>query len=480
MKPTAKILFALLMFAGLPGLKAQQTDKIFSIENGNMYLRISLKWDAAQRQRVAINFDIDSLAIENACKGDSEVVSQKSLWKVRKVGSDAIEIYKALDNSIIGKLNTNDVLIIDDKWLNTQATAAPSVASCGINKLRYANVFSYNHGVATFFLPSYTKAGKVYLSGSFNNWSTLSTPMTKVDSGWIVQLKLLPGKYTYKYIIDGKWSEDPNNFNKEWDQKGWNNSAIYCPNYEFYLEGRPNARKVFLAGSFNNWNDKSFAMLKGKKGWYLPIYLSEGIHAYKFIVDGEWMTDPKNPDVRDDGQGNQNSFIGVGEAYTFNLQGFTSAHKVVLSGSFNNWRTNEVLMQKNDSGWTAQYILAPGVYQYKFIVDNNWILDPNNPKTSETEGMRNSVLIVKPNYTFTLSKYLNAKKVCVSGSFNGWSENGYQMYKQDGRWVLPVYLSPGKQLYKFVVDGRWRTDPDNKLWEENEYGTGNSVLWIGQ
>jgi hypothetical protein len=29
-----------------------------------------------------------------------------------------------------------------------------------------------------------------------------------------------------------------------------------------------------------------------------------------------------------------------------------------------------------------------------------------------------------------------------------------------------------------IVDKEWKLDPGNELWEENEYGTGNSVLWI--
>jgi hypothetical protein len=28
------------------------------------------------------------------------------------------------------------------------------------------------------------------------------------------------------------------------------------------------------------------------------------------------------------------------------------------------------------------------------------------------------------------------------------------------------------------VDGKWMIDPANDLWEDNEFGTGNSVLWI--
>jgi hypothetical protein len=66
----------------------------------------------------------------------------------------------------------------------------------------------------------------------------------------------------------------------------------------------------------------------------------------------------------------------------------------------------------------------------------------------------------------------------VAGTFNGWNSKSYKMIYKDGRWTFPLYLSPGKHLYKFVVDDKWILDPDNKLWEENEYGTGNSILWI--
>ena len=52
------------------------------------------------------------------------------------------------------------------------------------------------------------------------------------------------------------------------------------------------------------------------------------------------------------------------------------------------------------------------------------------------------------------------------------------MARDDNGWYISLYLKPGKYTYKFVVDGKWILDPDNKLWEENEYGTGNSVLLI--
>jgi hypothetical protein len=52
------------------------------------------------------------------------------------------------------------------------------------------------------------------------------------------------------------------------------------------------------------------------------------------------------------------------------------------------------------------------------------------------------------------------------------------MQHKGDEWTFSVHLSPGKHLYKFIVDGVWMKDPDNKLWEQNEYNTGNSVIWI--
>ena len=123
-------------------------------------------------------------------------------------------------------------------------------------------------------------------------------------------------------------------------------------------------------------------------------------------------------------------------------------------------------------------MLAAGNYEYKFVADGKWMTDPANPfKTGEGE-QANSVLVVKPNHLFKLERHSDAKKVSLSGSFNGWSKPGYHMVLQDGVWSLPVSLKPGKYTYKFLVDSKWIIDPGNELWEDNEYGTGNSVLWI--
>lgn len=55
----------------------------------------------------------------------------------------------------------------------------------------------------------------------------------------------------------------------------------------------PNAKKVAVAGSFNNWNIKDLNAKKDTKGyWSAKVNLKPGRYEYKFFVDGTWVNDP--------------------------------------------------------------------------------------------------------------------------------------------------------------------------------------------
>ncbi len=53
-------------------------------------------------------------------------------------------------------------------------------------------------------------ARAVFLAGTFNNWNPQGIPLKTSGKGkWEVTLSLPPGKYEYRFIVDGKWIEDP-------------------------------------------------------------------------------------------------------------------------------------------------------------------------------------------------------------------------------------------------------------------------------
>jgi 1,4-alpha-glucan branching enzyme len=64
--------------------------------------------------------------------------------------------------------------------------------------------------VITFCCPS---ARSVASAGDFNDWSPTAHPMTHDEKNgiWTVRLWLEPGRYEYKFLVDGQqWWNDPN------------------------------------------------------------------------------------------------------------------------------------------------------------------------------------------------------------------------------------------------------------------------------
>lgn len=71
------------------------------------------------------------------------------------------------------------------------------------------------------------KAEKVFVAGSFNGWSKEATPLKAEEKGvFRTALALKPGKYTYKFVVDGAWTTDKENPRQEADDFGGNNSFL--------------------------------------------------------------------------------------------------------------------------------------------------------------------------------------------------------------------------------------------------------------
>lgn len=50
------------------------------------------------------------------------------------------------------------------------------------------------------------EAKEVFVAGDFNGWDTTSHPMKRDKEGvWKAKLRLLPGRYEYKFFADGQW-----------------------------------------------------------------------------------------------------------------------------------------------------------------------------------------------------------------------------------------------------------------------------------
>ncbi|MBI4373133.1 MAG: isoamylase early set domain-containing protein [Candidatus Omnitrophica bacterium] len=57
-----------------------------------------------------------------------------------------------------------------------------------------------------FYAPS---AEDVRLAGTFNHWDPSKYRLKKNPDGrWHLNLKLKPGRYEYRYMVDGNWEND--------------------------------------------------------------------------------------------------------------------------------------------------------------------------------------------------------------------------------------------------------------------------------
>jgi len=74
----------------------------------------------------------------------------------------------------------------------------------------------------------------------------------------------------------------------------------------------PEAKEVYLAGEFNNWQTNEEArMTKDNGTWKKKLNLKYGKYRYRFVIDGDWVEDNKNPLKEVNPYGSVDSLIEV-------------------------------------------------------------------------------------------------------------------------------------------------------------------------
>jgi hypothetical protein len=81
-------------------------------------------------------------------------------------------------------------------------------------------------GNTIFRLSGHTDAQAVAIYGSFNDWIQTKNYCAREADGWVCRIDLAPGKYTYKFLVDGVGLNDPANSTTEDDGNGHMDSVI--------------------------------------------------------------------------------------------------------------------------------------------------------------------------------------------------------------------------------------------------------------
>lgn len=125
------------------------------------------------------------------------------------------------------------------------------------------------------------------------------------------------------------------------------------------------------------------------------------------------------------------------------------AREILVSGDFNGWKSDTGRMIKGrDDVWRAIFALRPGrSYDYKYIVDSNWITDPNNPDLNpDTSGGANSVIYVGENGDLLLADNPERRKFTLEGRQIAHTCFDSPKYKRrfDLYYVLPPNYDDGE------------------------------------
>lgn len=183
---------------------------------------------------------------------------------------------------------------------------------------------------------------------------------------------------------------------------------------------------VSVAGSFNGWDAAANPLRDADEDgiWEAVLDLPEGRITYKFVVNGDqWFADDFAADSEPDGFGGQNSAVaigkqpltvGVGSSFEkkaeapeavglrqvpFRFKPPRTPQQLSLAGSFNDWTVGKTLLgdPDGDGVWTTTLLLAPGEYQYKFVVDSDGWTQDREGQDAETDdgfGGKNSIVRV--------------------------------------------------------------------------------------
>jgi 1,4-alpha-glucan branching enzyme len=74
-----------------------------------------------------------------------------------------------------------------------------------------------------------------------------------------------------------------------------------------------------------------------------------------------------------------------------------TARTVCVAGTFNDWQPEAKTLHSSAGNWWKETNLAPGTYEYYFVVDGQWIPDPQATETVDNPfGGKNSILKVFP------------------------------------------------------------------------------------
>jgi len=229
----------------------------------------------------------------------------------------------------------------------------------------------------------------------------------------------------------------------------------------FRYKASDSAKEVYLAGDMTNWQDGKKAMAKGEDNVYSITIdkLAAGKHAYKFIVDGNWLRDPANTKTI-----GENSALFVPGFYSIDVPAQVKHGETVTCSalSLTAEGSDEVI---SGVSWSASPEDAASIDE-NGILTANLLKDGEDSKKVTVTASKDGITISKDlDIVREISEVPGGKIVVLVGTIQGavgasdWAPSDYRTrmpYKGNNRYELTLKNVPaGSYEYKVALDGGW-------------------------
>lgn len=263
-----------------------------------------------------------------------------------------------------------------------------------------------------------------YVKGSWDSSWSKNFYMEEDEAGvWSVTADLsLEDSYEYGIMVNDNWVGDPTN-----PRDGGNSQILRNPSFNsdgsvtifYYPQGDEDVSLLYKLSDETEYTSVDMTTDAYHSALLSATVSAQGDYTYMFEIDGTKTADINCKEAAfsisklPEDDASVKSPVVNGTTVTFNYYGPTDK-TVNLAGEMNGWSATATSFTYNEKTgfWTVEKKLEPGKYEYKFVVNGNWITDPRNEAYSGgnnvcyVSGMQGATLDVEAGSEVTLPESL--------------------------------------------------------------------------
>lgn len=166
-------------------------------------------------------------------------------------------------------------------------------------------------------------------------------------------------------------------------------------------------QQVWIAGQMNDWNPGRNPLQFNGTIWETELSLTPGNYQYKLVIDGQWISDPANPDTVSNGIGGYNSLLRAGNLMSakqpFLFTRDATVHTILIGGVekrddlivfWQNYRLPETLLYRDSSTLIIKIPRAASAFERSFI--RIWGSNQHGVSNDLLIPLKRGIVITKP------------------------------------------------------------------------------------